>query len=130
MARIRAWSSGVDAHALPCARACRSIGAVRSILEEITVATLFVRHPVSDYAVWKRAYDEVAPLRKSHGVTGASVHRDASDPNVVVVTHRFATAAAASGFMALEGLKSAMQKAGVSGPPVFWVTEDVEATAN
>jgi len=92
------------------------------------MATLFVRHPVTDYDTWKRAYDEFGTARKAHGVTAATVHRDASDPNMIVVTHRFPTAAAAQAFMAQDALKAAMQKAGVTAPPIAWITEDVEAT--
>jgi quinol monooxygenase YgiN len=83
---------------------------------------------VSDYGQWKRAYDEFAPVRKANGVTGASVHRDASDPNTVIVTHRFRNLDAAKAFADSEELKSAMAKAGVSSPPEIWFCEDVEAT--
>jgi quinol monooxygenase YgiN len=94
----------------------------------VKMATMFVRHTVSDYGNWKRAYDEFASVRKENGVTVASVHRDASDPNTIIVTHQFKDVDAAKAFAASEDLKSAMAKAGVAGPPEIWFSEDVERT--
>ncbi|KPK02778.1 MAG: cyclase [Anaerolineae bacterium SG8_19] len=92
------------------------------------MATTFVKHPVNDYASWKRVYDNLAQYRKEHGVTGASVHRDPKDPNMIIVTHQFGSLSDAQAFVNSEDLKGAMQEAGVSGPPEIWVTEDVEST--
>jgi len=89
---------------------------------------MFVRHKVSDYGNWKRIYDEFASTRKEKGVTGASVHRDANDPNILFVTHQFKDMEAATAFANSEELKSAMAKAGVSGPPEIWFTKDIEQT--
>jgi quinol monooxygenase YgiN len=92
------------------------------------MATLFVRHTVRDYGKWKKAYDELAAVRKEKGVTGASVHRDANDPLVMIVTHQFKDVNAARAFANSEELKSAMANAGVSGPPEIWFGEDIERT--
>lgn len=92
------------------------------------MATMFVRHKVEDYGNWKRVYDEFASTRKEKGVTGASVHRDANDPNTLVVTHQFKDLNAARAFADSEELKSAMANAGVAGPPEIWFTEDIEQT--
>ena len=92
------------------------------------MATLFARHKVSDYGSWKRVYDEFASVRKENGVTGASVHRDANDPDTIIVTHQFRDVNAARAFADSEDLKSAMAKAGVSGRPEMWFAEDIEQT--
>jgi quinol monooxygenase YgiN len=92
------------------------------------MATMFVRHMVSDYGNWKRVYDQFASVRKENGVTGASVHRDANDRNVIIVTHRFKDMNAARAFANSEDLKSAMADAGVTGQPEIWFTEDIEQT--
>jgi quinol monooxygenase YgiN len=89
-------------------------------------ATMFVRHKVGDYTNWKRVYDGLAPVRKQKGVTAASVHRDAKDPNTILVMHQFKDMKAATGFANSEELKSAMARAGVNGPPEFWFGEDIE----
>ena len=59
---------------------------------------------------------------------GASVRRDASDPNTLFVTHRFNDMGAATAFAESDELKSAMANAGVAGRPEIWFTEDVEQT--
>jgi quinol monooxygenase YgiN len=92
------------------------------------MATMFVRHTVSDYGNWKRIYDEFASVRKENGVKGASVHRDANDANTIIVTHQFNDLKAAKAFADSEELKSTMAKAGVSGRPEIWFTEDIERT--
>ena len=93
--------------------------------------TLFVKHRVDNYEDWKRVYDDFEPTRKEMGVIGASVHRDAdaSDSNLITVTHRFDDLDTARAFADSEELKSAMANAGVSGPPDIWFAEDVEQTA-
>ncbi|GIW25830.1 cyclase [Meiothermus sp.] len=93
-------------------------------------ATLFIRHPVADYGQWKPVYDALGTLRQQMGVMGASVHRDAQDPSLLVITHRFHTLAQAHTFADSEDLKAAMGRAGVSGPPEFWFTDDVEHTSH
>ena len=93
------------------------------------MATMFARHKVNDYGNWKRAYDEFVSVRKEKGVTGASVHRDASDPNIIIVTHQFNDVNTAMAFANSEELKSAMANAGVAGPPEIWFSEDIERTS-
>ena len=92
------------------------------------MTTLFVRHKVQNFDSWKRGYDEFASTRKEMGVTGASVHCDANDPNDVTVTHRFGDINAATAFANSEDLKSTMMNAGVVGAPDIWFTEDIEQT--
>ena len=92
------------------------------------MVTMFVRHTVQDFDNWRRVYDGFAPVRKELGVTGASVHRDAHDANVITVTHRFSDLDAATAFAHSDELKSTMAKAGVSGAPDIWFTQDIETT--
>lgn len=94
------------------------------------MATLFVRHKVKDYAAWKRVYDGFAATRKEWGVTRASVHRDAGDPNTLIVTHQFGDVGKAKAFSESDELHKAMENAGVAGPPEIWLSEDIEATPN
>ena len=93
--------------------------------------TLFVKHTVKDYESWKRVYDGLGPLRKEKfGVSSASVHHDISDPNTIVVTHRFNDAQAARAFANSDDLKSGMSNAGVISQPEMWFTNDVEQTTH
>lgn len=90
--------------------------------------TLFVKHPVNDYAKWKSGYVSLVEKRKEWGVQGASVHQEAGDPNMVIVTHKFADLDTAQTFIGADELKKFMQELGVSAPPEVWMTEDVEET--
>jgi hypothetical protein len=80
-------------------------------------ALSIVRHPVNDYATWRKVYDEVQPLRDKHGVKADEVYQSPADPNDVTVLHWFPSASAAEAFASDPGLKDAMGKAGVSGAP-------------
>ena len=88
------------------------------------MASMFAKQKVADYDNWKRVYD--AFDKKSHGVTAASVYRDTDDPNTVIVTHTFKDIGTAKEFSNSDSLRSAMEQAGVQGPPEIWLGEDVE----
>lgn len=90
------------------------------------MASMFIKHRVADFGKWKPAFDEHEPARRQFGATAHSVHRDAADPNVVIVAFRVEDLARAREFVASEDLKAAMENAGVVGAPEFWFTEDVE----
>jgi len=84
------------------------------------MTTMFVRHTVSNYETWRKAYDEFASIQKSKGVTGQSVYQATDNPNDITVTHEFASVQAAQAFVNSDELKSAMQNAGVMGAPTVW----------
>ena len=89
------------------------------------MATMFIRHTVSDYKAWRKVYDGFASTQKAMGVTAEAVYQSADDPNEITVTHDFATIAAAQTFAASPDLRTAMQGAGVVGPPTVWFTNKV-----
>jgi hypothetical protein len=87
------------------------------------MATLFVRHVVSDYAQWRKVYDEFDARRRSMGVTSDGVYQLDGNPNDVTVYHEFGTVDAAKAFASSSDLKDAMAKAGVQGAPSVWITQ-------
>jgi len=91
---------------------------------------MYVRHKVGDYTHWKTGYDALGPTRAALGVTAASVHRDISDPDTIIVTHRFGDTASMLKFANSEELHSAMESAGVVGAPEIWFSEDIESTSH
>jgi quinol monooxygenase YgiN len=95
----------------------------------MATTTLFVKHAVQDFGTWKSVYDALGPTRQAMGVTGASVHQDPANPNVVTVTHQFSTLVAAQAFAGSDELKNGMKNAGLAGAPDIWLTDDVEHTA-
>ncbi len=86
------------------------------------MATLFVRHTVSDYKAWRKVYDAFGPIQKAKAVKAEAVYQAADNPNDVTVTHDFASVKEAQSFVASEELKKAMQSAGVIGAPTIWIT--------
>jgi heme-degrading monooxygenase HmoA len=89
------------------------------------MATLFVRHTVSNYQAWRKLYDGFAAVQKAKGVITQAVYQAADNPNDVTVTHDFATLEAAQAFTKSEELRKAMQEAGVVGAPTIWFTNKV-----
>ena len=87
------------------------------------MATMFVRHQVTDYPAWRRVYDGFRPTAKTLGVTADAVYQAADNPNDLTVTHEFATVAAAQAFAASSELRAAMHDAGVADAPTIWFTE-------
>ena len=81
------------------------------------MATLVVKHAVTDYGSWRTVYDEVAGLRSRYGCTTDTVMRDATDPAQLLVIHEFPTLGDAQSFAADPALKSAMARGGVIGAP-------------
>ena len=90
------------------------------------MASMFIKHRVADYARWKPVFDEHEAMRIEHGTTGHSLHRDADDPNVIIIAFRVNDLNRAKEFAGSEELRSAMERAGVLGPPEIWFADDVE----
>jgi hypothetical protein len=86
------------------------------------MATMFVRHQVTDYDAWRRVYDDFAPVQQRLGVVAEAVYRGVDDPNEITVTHEFDTPEAARAFAASDELREAMHSAGVEGAPNVWLT--------
>lgn len=86
------------------------------------MATMFVRHTVTDHGAWRKTYDDFAPNLSKLGVTGQAVYQSADNPNDITVTHEFPSIAAAQAFAINPDLKKAMQAAGVIGAPTIWFT--------
>jgi quinol monooxygenase YgiN len=89
------------------------------------MATVFLRHTISDYAAWRKVYDAAGPLKKAGGVMAEAVYQSADNPNDVTVTHEFATIEAAKTYLDKPELKQAIEKAGVIGAPTVWITNKV-----
>lgn len=83
---------------------------------------VFVRHEVSDYAAWKKAYEDFGSQRSKMGVTDQAVYRSIDNLNDVTVIHDFKTLQKAKAFASSPELKAAMMKAGVTGTPQIWFT--------
>lgn len=94
--------------------------------------TLRIEHSVTDYALWKQAFDRFAGLRESAGVRGHLVRRPVDDPAHVVVDLDFDTAEAASRFLDILRTRiwsTPSNSPALAGDPVtqILVTEEISA---
>jgi len=90
------------------------------------MASVFVKSRVADSGKWKPVFDEHEATRKKFGFKGHSLHRDADDPNVIIIAFRVADIGKAKEFANSDDLRSTMMRAGVEGPPEMWFCEDIE----
>ena len=88
------------------------------------MATMIVRHKVADFNNWKKVFDEMDPIRASHGWISHDVLRDTTDSNFVTIVNRMKSVDGANGYRNSPELKSAMQHAGVIGQPDITIMED------
>ena len=81
------------------------------------MASMLIQHKVKDFAEWKKVFDSAAGLRSSNGELSAQIFRDASDPNSITTINKWNSLENDQKFAHSPGLKAAMEKAGVVGPP-------------
>jgi hypothetical protein len=92
-------------------------------LMEGIMVRLFVRHPVTDFARWKRAYDDFDEERSGMGVKAHGVFQAVDNKKDVTVWHDFESMESAQAFVDSERLKEVMEQAGVAGEPTVWFTQ-------
>jgi hypothetical protein len=78
---------------------------------------LIVKHKVADFDKWKVGYMAHDSMRRASGIMHAHMGRGMEDSNMVVVFDSVSDIQKAKDFGASAGLKEAMKKAGVVGPP-------------
>lgn len=78
---------------------------------------IIVEHKVKDFDAWLpvfRAHDET---RRRFGCEGASVRRDATDPNDVVIEMRWSSPQRFREFVEKSDLRQVMERSGVVSEP-------------
>lgn len=90
------------------------------------MATMIVQFRVADFGRWRAVFDAMAAARREHGITGASVHRDADAPDSVVTILRAKSVKVARAWGDSPVLREAMIHAGVTSAPQVQYLEDVE----
>jgi hypothetical protein len=79
--------------------------------------TLAVQLAIGDYAKWRPVFDKHKPLRDKAGLTNVRVYRDADNPSEVIVWGETSDVAKVREALGGQEIRSAMQEAGVVGPP-------------
>ena len=85
---------------------------------------MIVRHKVADYTRWKEAFDAHLNVRKAAGETDYRVLQSVDDPREVTLFFDWNSLENARRFASSDGLKQAMQRAGVVGDPEIRFVED------
>jgi hypothetical protein len=62
------------------------------------MTTLRIEHPISDYQLWKTAFDGFAEARANAGVRSFAIRRPVDDPKYLMLDLEFDTAARAGAF--------------------------------
>jgi hypothetical protein len=92
-------------------------------MEESLMIRMMVRHDVTDYGTWRKAYDDFDEERAGMGVRGDGVYRAVDNPNNVTAYHDFDSIEAAQSFASSARLREVMEGAGVAGAPDIWFVE-------
>ena len=81
------------------------------------MAYLLVRHKVSNFAKWKRAYDGHLPARRKAGLRQKALLRSARNPREVFILFQAGDLKKAKAFASSRQLRKVMKEAGVVGKP-------------
>lgn len=90
------------------------------------MATVSVRHKVSDYAKWKAVYDEGKSMIKSGGGKSQRLFRNSDNPNELIILTEFDDMSKAKQLVESDKLKQAMQRGGVVEVPTIFFLEEIE----
>lgn len=63
------------------------------------MTTLHIEHPITDYDIWRAAFDRLGDARRRAGVIAGCVSRPVDDPNYIVVNLDFDSAERATAFL-------------------------------
>ena len=88
------------------------------------MSSIFVRHTVADYDVWKPGFDDHAPTRREYGLTDAGLYRATDDPNDVTIVLTTDDVPRAQEFLSSNDLRETMGRLGVVAAPDIWITEE------
>lgn len=88
--------------------------------------TLHIEHPISDFAIWRNAFDGFAEMRGRSGVLSHTIRQPADDPAYVLIDLDFDTAGQAANFLDL--LKTRVwanrdNSPGLAGEPITHILE-------
>jgi hypothetical protein len=90
------------------------------------MTTLRIEHPITDYEVWKRAFDGFAEARARAGVRSCAIRLPLDDPNYLMLDLEFDTprvAEAFAGFLAEHVWSAPASSPGLAGAPKTRILE-------
>ena len=88
---------------------------------------ILIAHRVSDYTVWKKAFDAHQTARQEAGCLGHHINRGADDPGMVYIYSPATDAGKLRAFVGNPDLARVMKEAGVQGPPTITLMTPMSA---
>jgi hypothetical protein len=85
--------------------------------------TLFLKHKVQNYDLWRPSYDRHLVKRAEAGLREIGVFRDTKDPNDLLIAWTVSNLDQAKAFMSSPDLQSKMKEAGVVSEPKIWFAD-------
>ena len=86
--------------------------------------SLLIRHTVTDYDTWRRAFDEDAETRRANGSRVWHAFRNNAEPNEVWILLEWDDLMRARLFARSDDLIDLLIRAGVTGPPDYWFLDE------
>ena len=93
------------------------------------MAVLVIRHQVRDYAAWRAAFDDHAPIRRAHGSIQERIFRNAANANEVLAYLEWDDGDRAWLYARSDALREAMVLAGVIDHPDVWIVKEEDQPA-
>lgn len=91
---------------------------------------LLIRHRVTDYAAWKRVFDEQGSTRWSNGCRGGHVFHNADDPGELLIVLEWDDLRRARFYSQSDELHESIKRAGVADDPDLWILEHADDVAS
>ena len=88
------------------------------------MAHMIVRHKVSEFDVWKRAFEDHDSAREAAGLKALHVWRNDDDPSEILILLQVSDMTTARDFAGSADLKESMEAAGVQGIPELLFLSD------
>jgi hypothetical protein len=91
------------------------------------MSTLHIEHPITDFTIWRAAFERLAPAREGAGMTAQRVRRPVDDDHYVIVDLEFPDQDRARGFLAFLEQKvwsTPANSPALAGSPIARVLED------
>jgi hypothetical protein len=93
------------------------------------MTTLRIEHAITDYQLWKGAFDGFADARAAAGVRGCAIRVPVDDPNYLMLDLEFDTAGGAeafAGFLRQHVWSSPASAPGLAGAPTARILDLVD----
>lgn len=88
------------------------------------VAALLIRHQVTDFEHWMRAFEEEAATRRANGLQAEQLYRSASNPSEVWILATWDDVFRARLFVKSDDHAAALTRGGVRDLPAYWYLND------